>query len=310
MKTNRILISASVAFLFFLSVLGVWCYASQQNRTISLDKLKIGYIPITDCAQIYVANERGIFEQHDLEVELVPLAGGAKILAALSSGSVDVAFSNLASVVFYEKNAGPLQRLSGGTFMDRKHSEAGLVVLAESGIGEFAGLSGKTIAVNTQKNIVALAVLRSLRKAGVPSQEVSLVEVPFKDMEAALRAGRVHAATLPEPILSKAISDGGLKNLGDFFTVAVGEMYATGYFTTPMQFSARKDAFERFNKAIEKATDIANAYDSPALDSISSVTRIPIDVLQRSGRPKFVDKVPDSAVEQMREWLKEEGFLE
>ena len=118
-----------------------------------ISKIKIGIIPITDCAQIYVAKYTGIFGKYDLEVELVPLAGGATILQALSAGSVDIAFSNLASVVFYEKNVGKLQRLEGGTFMNAQFSEAGLVVRADSGINNLSDLRGKTIAVNSLKTL-------------------------------------------------------------------------------------------------------------------------------------------------------------
>ncbi|MBI1826042.1 MAG: ABC transporter substrate-binding protein [Planctomycetes bacterium] len=271
-------------------------------------KLKIGIIPITDCSQLYVAKHTGVFARHGLDVEFVPMAGGAAILQGLSSGSIDVAFSNLASVVFYEKNAGALQRLNGGTAMSAKYSEAGLVVRADSGIGDLLGLRGKTIAVNSLRNIVDLAVVRALRMRGVPATEFRLVELPFKDMEAALRGDRIDAATLPEPILTRAMSAEGLKNLGDHFVLAFGEMYSTGYFTLPNRFAATKDTFERFNASIREATPIANAYSGEVLQAISKETKIAESDLQRAGRPQFVESVPDTALEQMRTWLREEGF--
>jgi NitT/TauT family transport system substrate-binding protein len=238
------------------------------------------------------------------------MAGGAVILQGLSAGAVDVAFSNLASVVFYERNAGPLRRLAGGTMMDSAFSEAGLVVRKGSGINTLADLRGKTIAVNTLRNIVDLAVVRALRKHGVEASEVKLVELPFKDMDAALRAGQIDAATLPEPILSRAMAAGGLRNLGDHFVLAFGQIYSTGYFALPNREPAAPELLERFNSAIQEATPIANAYAAEAVRAISIETKIAESDLTRAGHPRFVEELPDSALEQMRAWLMEERFLD
>lgn len=312
MNKNRLISYVLLGFFATLLIgLGIrWLMHHSNEPPFGISKIKIGIIPITDCAQLYVAKNTGIFGRYGLEVELVPLAGGSTILQALSAGSVDIAFSNLASVVFYEKNVGKLQRLAGGTFMNAQFSEAGLVVRADSGINNLSDLRGKTIAINSLKNIVDLAVLRALRKQGVTAPQIHLVELPFKDMEAALRAGRIDAATLPEPVLTRAMGSGNLKNLGDHFVLAFGEIYSTGYLTLPNQFSARKDVFQHFNDAIYEATPITNAYGTEVLSAISQVTKVTESDLLRSGRPRFVENVPESAMEQMKTWLEEEGFLE
>jgi NitT/TauT family transport system substrate-binding protein len=166
--------------------------AQAQAASAQRDALTIGIIPIADCAQLYVA-QRTIFEKYNLVVERVPLNGDSLILSALGTGAVQVAFSNIASAVLYEQGVGPLKLLSGGTRMNRQYSEAGLVVSADSKINTFADLNDKTIAVNTKRNIVDLAILRALRHIAIKATEVSLIELPFKDMEAALRAGSIDA---------------------------------------------------------------------------------------------------------------------
>ena len=232
------------------------------------------------------------------------------ILPALSADSVDVGFSNLASVVFYEQNVGELRMLSGGTFMDSEFSEAGLVALKDKGIENLSDLSGKSIAVNTKKNIVALAVIRALRKAGLQSDDINLVELPFKDMEAALLAGRIDAAALPEPLVAKITQNQSVLNLGDHFALAFDELYATGFLCTEEQFQQKKNAYTRFNLAIEEATPIANRFDQEVVAAISSTTKVPIALIESAGRPKFEAQIPDEAISKMKSWLKEEGFLE
>jgi NitT/TauT family transport system substrate-binding protein len=257
-----------------------------------------------------VAKQDGTFERHGLDVEFVPMSGGAAILQALSAGSVDIAFSNLVSVQYYEKNVGKLHQLAGGTLMNAEHSEAGLVVRSETGINNLTDLKGKTIAVNALRNIVDLAVLRALRIRGISSSDIRLVELPFKDMETALRAGRIDAATLPEPILTKALTAGGLKNLGDHFVLAFKEIYSTGYFTLPRNVLNKKDVFQRFDEAIIEVTPKVNSYNSDVLKAISESTKVSESDLRNSGRPLFVKRLPDSAMEQMQGWMREEGFIE
>lgn len=273
-------------------------------------KLKVGYIPILDCAQIYVASRRGYFSESGLDVELVPMAGGPAIIQALTANAIDVGFANLTTVVFYEITSPRLNRLAGGTLMDKDHSEAGLVVLSEAGITRIADLKGKSIAVNSRRNIVDLAVLRAVKAAGLSAADITLVELPFKDMESALRAKRIDAATLPEPFLSSAMKAAGLRNLGDHFVFAFGKVFSTGYFAAPMSAKVTPDVIRKFEIAISKATsDLKNPSDT-TYEAISSVTKIPTEILKISGKPEFVVSVPETAFGQMKVWLEEEGLLE
>lgn len=271
--------------------------------------LKVGYIPIIDCSQLYVASQRGYFTEQHLNVELVPMAGGPIIIQALSSGAIDIGFANLATVVFYENGSPVLRRLSGGTRMDKDHSEAGLVVLASSSINVASDLKGKIVAVNSRKNIVDLAVLRFIRGAGLKADDITLVEVPFKDMEAALRGGRIDAATLPEPILSVAMKTDGLRNLGDHFVMAFGSISSTGYFAMPTSEKITESVAQRFKVAMERATEELNSADSGAWTAVAEVTKLPPDVLAAAGKPEFLNAVSSEAFLQMKTWLQEEGLM-
>lgn len=284
--------------------------AQQETpQPVSTIKLKIGYIPILDCSQIYVASQLGYFVENGLDVELVPLAGGPAIIQALASDAIDVGFANLTSVVFYEQSSPRLNRLAGGTRMNKDHSEAGLIVAADSGIERIADLKGKTVAVNSRRNIVDLGVLRAVKASGLSANDITLVELPFKDMESAVRAKRIDAATLPEPILSSAMKTAGLRNLGDHFAIAFGEVYSTGYFSAPKSLKMTPEVIKKFEAAISKATsDLGNPTEK-TYEAISAVTKLPAEVLKLSGKPEFVVSVPEAAFEQMKTWMEKEGFL-
>ncbi len=63
-------------------------------------KVRVGYIRIVNCSAIFIAHDNGYFRQEGLEVELIPLVGGEKIMTALRESKVEIGFSNVASTIF------------------------------------------------------------------------------------------------------------------------------------------------------------------------------------------------------------------
>jgi len=282
---------------------------SCNKKKEPIQTLKIGYIPILDCSQLFVAKELGYFEKHNINVELIPVEGGSKILQALAANEIDVAFSNLASVVFYEQNFDPLQILSGGTLMNHEYTEGGLVVLESSGIKKIEDFKGKIIAVNALNNIVHLAIVRILKKHGLTSKDVSIVEMKFSDMPIALRSKRIDIASLPEPILTMSKQEGGLFDFGDYIVLAFDEVYVTGFFTTKNKQSQNEELFKRYNSAIAEATETLNKYNDSVLNAISKYTKISPEIITSSGKPLFVNEIPDNSITTMKKYLNEESFI-
>jgi NitT/TauT family transport system substrate-binding protein len=309
---RRALIWFLVIAIFGIVAFGLWTVGNRnlvaQQPTTTI-KVRIAYIPILDCAQLYVASYLGYFAKNGLDVELVPMAGGPAIIQALSSNAIDIGFANLATIVFYEQAAQRLNHLAGGTRMDKDHSEAGLVVLADSGIKQISDLRGKTIAVNSRRNIVDLAIFRAIKGSGLSAKDIKLIELPFKDMETALRSKRIDAAPLPEPLLSFVLKKGGVTNLGDHFAIAFGEIYSTGYFSMPGSEKITSTVINKFNTAIIEATENLKNPSKNTFEAISLVTKLPPEALEAAGKPEFVNKIPESAFQQMKIWLVEEGLL-
>jgi len=52
-------------------------------------KLKLGFIPLTDCAPLVIAQEKGLFDKYQLDVELVKEVSWANIRDRLAAGTLD-----------------------------------------------------------------------------------------------------------------------------------------------------------------------------------------------------------------------------
>ena len=90
-----------LACLFCLTLLLVGgCGSPVQEKSEPLPKLTIGLMPDTDSIPFIIAAERGYFAEEGVEVELQPFKSAMDRDAALQSGNLDGAVSDLLAVIF------------------------------------------------------------------------------------------------------------------------------------------------------------------------------------------------------------------
>src|SRR5215217_6611104 len=93
--------------------------------------------------------EKGFFKKRKLTVTVKPSQGGATVVPAVVSGSVDIGGSNLVSVLLAQSKGIPLKIVAPGTFVqaDRKKDFSAILVKGSSDIRSPKDLEGKTLAV-------------------------------------------------------------------------------------------------------------------------------------------------------------------
>lgn len=149
--------------------------------------LKVGYIPIAECAHMYVGVAKRFFEDEGIEVDLVPMKGGAIIIPALQRKDLDVGFTNVVSVVTVNSGLEPgspnaLVSLAGATYERPGHVNHALVTTKDSHVTlEDLGNTKTRIALNTIKNIEELMFRRFLDKNGITQTEFNIVTIGFPD---------------------------------------------------------------------------------------------------------------------------------
>lgn len=132
------------------------------------DKVAAGVIAIVDVAPIYLGKQKGFFSGRNIDLTLSTSQGGAAIVPGVVSGQFQFGFSNVTSLILAKSRGLPIKMVSNGVASTGKDGAdfGGVLVKADSPIQSAKDLAGKTVAVNTLKNIGDTTVRASVRKAG------------------------------------------------------------------------------------------------------------------------------------------------
>ena len=178
------------------------CGPEQQGKDTKLSKLTIGLMPDTDSIPFIIAAERGYFAEEGVEVELVPFKSAMERDAALQSGNLDGAVSDLLAVIFARSGGFSMHAVS---YTDGNYN---LVAGGNAGISAAADLRGKDIAIS-RNTIIEYVTDEILFVNGMKEQDVSKVVIPQIPVRLEmLQSGNLAAAVLPEPMASVAVASG------------------------------------------------------------------------------------------------------
>lgn len=169
--------------------------ARAQNKTI-----KLAFCSQLLCITPYeVANKRGHFKKHGLDVELVYTRGGNAAMQAMVGGAVDYAATSMVVAIrAYAKGANIRRFCTTGRLP--------LFALATAPktaneIKTVKDLVGRTVGVSALGNADHALLLYLLAKAGVDKDKVQFATMGVNLLEG-LRQGQVDAGLVQEPALT------------------------------------------------------------------------------------------------------------
>ncbi|RKT56590.1 ABC transporter substrate-binding protein [Saccharothrix australiensis] len=232
-------------------------------------KIKLGLLPILDVASVHVAIKKGYFKEEGLEVDAVPVQGGALAIPGLIQGDIDITFGNWVSFFAAEakdaaKGVDGLKLISDG--YQAKPEMFLILTAADSTIKAPKDLAGKTIAINTFRNIAELTAKATLEANDVDPKSVTFKEFAFGDMQAAVQNKTVDAAFMVEPYISKAQRSIGAISVLDAATGPTDGIPIAGYGTTGKFAKANPNTIAAFQRAMAKGQ--RDAADRPTVEPL------------------------------------------
>ena len=285
---------------------------ADRLRAAELVKLRVSTIPIADTAAFEVAREKGFFAAEGLEVDTTPTQGGAVGIPALLSGQLQVASSNIVSIILAASQGLDLVIIAAGdATSDAPPDLAGVVAKPGAPFRNGKALEGKRVAVNSRNNIIWLYVREWVDRTGGDPNKVNYIEVPFPQMTDAVLQDRVDAAMLVEPFLSGGLKSGQLESIGWPYSTVQKRIPVSQFVTTRTWAQANPEIVAKFRRAHDRGVDwsAANLGSDEFLTIVSGYTRAPVDRMKNATMPIFVKTVDPKGIELVAALMKRQGLL-
>jgi NitT/TauT family transport system substrate-binding protein len=249
---------------------------------------KLGYMKIVDTAPMFVAMERGFFKAAGLELETLPMAGGAVIVQGVTSGDLQIGWTNVISLYQAHVAGFDFKLIAGGaTNVKGSHDTHALLVAKGSPVNSAKQLEGKTVAVNTLNNIVHIMAMAWLDKNGASSAKVKFVEVPFPQMEPALVAGKVDAASVHEPFASAAVGKDVARLLAHPWSDVLARFLIASWFASDKWLQKNKQTAHAFINALNRGVDAISADPKGSREAIAKWTGLPPELAAKVTLPVY-----------------------
>jgi NitT/TauT family transport system substrate-binding protein len=205
---------------------------------------------------VYIAQERGIFEKHGLEINIVEGGTAAQAIPQLISGEVDIAHTGGVSLIAAVAQGMPVQAIAGSLNADADIVTSGLLVKEDSPIQSYADLEGKTVALQGLKETTNLGTMLGVEAEGGDPGSVNFVQVPLPGLNDAVLKGQVDAAYSISSFYPAGIAQ-GLRPIG-----APANEYMDGgpsalWFTTKQYIGENEETIRSFQAAMEEASTYA-----------------------------------------------------
>jgi NitT/TauT family transport system substrate-binding protein len=273
--------------------------------------LKVGVLPISDVAPLYLGIDKGFFKRERLTVEPQVTQGGAEVTAGVVSGDFDLGFSATEPLIAARARNLPVTIVSQGVqaAADPTKDWGQLLVAGDSPVRQPADLEGRTIAVNALKSMPELCARIVLERAGADTENIDFVEVPFPEMTQALEAGRVDAVASVEPFVTQAQA-GGARSLGSYLAAIEPRMTVAVYFTTESYLEQSGDVVERFARAMNRSLEYAQAHPGEVRREVTEYTEIPPEVAESITLPYWSSDLNEPTIDLIAEQTARFGIVE
>lgn len=263
---KKLLFLVSVLVMIVLSAAGCGNTADKTAGNKELQEINIGLMPDIDSVPVIMAQEKGYFAEEGLKVNIQQFKSAMDRDAALQSGNLDGAISDMLAVAF-AKSGGFDVKVTAFTNGSYK-----LIAGKDAEVNSVHDLIGKDVAIS--KNTIIEYVTDQITVTNnMPENSLNKVVIPqIPTRLEMLQNGKLAAATLPEPMGSIAIYNGCKYITGsDELGINPGVMMFTS-----KAVESKKAELQAFYRAYNKAVAYLNDTDKAQYMDI---------VIEKSGFP-------------------------
>jgi NitT/TauT family transport system substrate-binding protein len=183
------------------------------GRAAELDEVKIGSPLVISDAPIFIAKDKGYFDEQKIRVTTIDMQTGPHMIAPLGTGQIDIAAAATSAGLYNADARGIGLKIVADKGSNLPgYSYVSLLVrkeLVDSGkFKTMKDLKGLRIAEPGKGGSTGSTVNQALKSAGLTYDDAVHVLLPFPEMLTGLEKGAIDAAIVPEPFTTFGVEKG------------------------------------------------------------------------------------------------------
>jgi NitT/TauT family transport system substrate-binding protein len=249
---------ARSAFLTSVAAAALWPRPGAAQNLATLRAVSAIDDPATP---FLYAMESGLFRKNGLDATLERATSGAASASAVVGGTFEVGKASVISFISAYVHGLPLLAVAAaGDYDASRPPTAALAVRPDAAIHSGADLNGKTIAVSALNDLFSIAARAWVDAHGGDSSTVKLIELPTSTAVEGVVSGRVDAAVVVQPFLSRALDNGSLRVVGDPVSALGNHHTDSLWFMTTGYVQKNPGVVNRFMRTIRDAAIYVNGH--------------------------------------------------
>ncbi len=258
--------------------------AAEETATETTMSMSMGTAPWVGQVPLYIAMEKGFFEEQGLDFELRNFGTSGDYLSAFLSNNLD-SVSLVSSEAVLLKDEGKDYKI----VMIQDNSVGGDGILAKDSITSIEDFKGKQVAVDTS-GVSYFFLLQVLKEAGLTKDDITAVNTEPSAAAAAFQSGNVDIAVTYAPYLqqaAEAVEDGRIIYDSSKMPTAIIDMYLFD----AAYVEENPEAVQAFVNGIFKGLEFLETDEEEALEiSAVALDVEPADVASDLEGVKLPDK--------------------
>lgn len=237
----------------------------------------------------------GFFKKYGFDASVLEATGGGAVIAAVVGGSAELGFSNLISVAAAIERGIPVTIIAPASMYIQSRPNILLMKARHSALKTGADLTGKVVAVTTLDGELQLGAAVWIDKTGGNSKAVHFVEIPLSAMAPALAQGRVDAAMMTEPHLSRARAE--TEVLGNVDAIIAPQFISGVFFAATAWVDAHPDLARKASQAIRETAHWANTHHAETAAILAKASDLDAATIATMTRATFAESMTAAQIQ-------------
>ncbi|MGH3214032.1 MAG: ABC transporter substrate-binding protein, partial [Trebonia sp.] len=285
---------------------------SSASASGTVTNVTLGYVPYSDDASLFYAQDSGIFRQHGLNVSFVAQASPVAVEASMASGTEQFGFITTPVLVNLSSKGVSVKCVStvdGNEPTNPADDSTVLVAAKGSGITSIKDLAGKNVAEVQLSSLNSLSVMVLAKQAGIDPTSIHQIAIPFPQMPAALAQGRVQAAVIVAPFTQTATGEGATV-LTHPNQVLVPDGTLTCLDAMGSYISANPKIVSEFRAAMDESVTYSATHESVVKQTLAKGLSLPMAVAEKQIlATNFAVTFNTASITQIENDMKEFGII-